>query len=108
MGGLLITTVLVTLAVTLMLAVLVAVTVAPMFLSLQLAEARRFSTARWLAWSAGTVALGLGCAYFLAARTSAPTVVAVLPLALTWSGPAVLVLLEAGQTRYGGRAGQHE
>lgn len=108
MVGMLVTTVTFTLLVALGLAALLAVTVVPMFVSLQMADARRFSTARCLAFSAATVLAGIGYAYVLHSRADVPTVVAALPLLLTWAGPGALWLLEAGQWRYGGRAGEHE
>lgn len=91
-----------------LLAGLVAVTVLPVFVALQMADVRRFSTARWFAVSGAGVLVGLGSAYLLHKRAGVPTVVAAVPLVLTWAGPAVLWLLEEGQTRLGGRAGAHE
>jgi multidrug efflux pump subunit AcrB len=108
MGGMLVATVTFTLIVVVLLAVLVAVTVVPVFVALQMADARRFSTWRWLVFSGITIAAGLGWAYLLHKHDGVPRIVAVLPLVLTWAGPAALWLLEAGQTRWGGRAGLHE
>jgi hypothetical protein len=108
MVGLLVTLVTFTLLVALIVAGLVAVTVLPVFVSLQMADARRFSTARWFVFSGLTVIAGVGYAFLLKRHTEVPTVVALLPLALTWAGPAALWLLEAGQTRIGGSAGRHE
>jgi hypothetical protein len=107
MGGLLVATVTFTVLVAVVLALLVLVTVAPVFLTLQMADNRRFSTGRWFGFSAATVLIGLAFAYRLH-DTDLPRVVQVLPLVLTWAGPAALWLLEEGQTRVGGRAGQHE
>lgn len=107
MVDLLVTTVLFTLLVALMVALLVAVTVLPVFVALQMADVRRFSAARWFAVSAGTVLTGLGYAYVLHGR-DLPRPVQLLPLVLTWAGPGALWLLEANQTRFGGRAGRHE
>ena len=107
MVGLLVATVTFTLIVVIVLALLVVVTVVPLFLTLQMAEGRRFSTFRWGAASAVTVLAGLGWAYLLHKHDVA-RVVTVLPLALTWAGPAALWLLEERQVRLGGRAGQHE
>lgn len=107
MGGLLVTTVTFTLIVALGLVVLVAVTVLPVFVTLQMADARGFSTARWFAVSAVFVLLGLGYSYVLH-NHDAPRFVQLLPLVLTWAGPGALWLLEASQSRYGGRAGAHE
>jgi hypothetical protein len=108
MGGLLVTLIVVTVAVTLATAALLAVTVLPLYVALAMADARRFSTARWVAVSAVLITLGLGYAYLLHSHTKVPAVVAVLPLLLTWGGPGALWLLDEGQTRIGGRAGRHE
>jgi Cu/Ag efflux pump CusA len=108
MVGLLVTLVTFTVLVALLLAALVVVTVLPVFVALQMADARGFSTARWLIVSGLTVLAGVGYAYLLHKHTHVPTVVALLPLGLTWAGPGALWLLEAGQTRLGGSAGRHE
>jgi Cu/Ag efflux pump CusA len=108
MGGLVVTLVSFTVLVALLVAALVLVTVAPVFVALQMADARRFSTTRWLVVSVLTVVAGVGYAYLLHKHTHVPTVVALLPLALTWAGPGALWLLEAGQTRLGGVPGRHE
>lgn len=107
MGALLVATLSFTVIVAFGVAVLVALTVAPVFVSLQMADARRFSTARWFVVSAGTVLAGLGYAYVLHG-TDVPRVVQLLPLPLTWAGPGALWLLEGAQSRLGGRAGRHE
>jgi hypothetical protein len=107
MGGLVVATVSFTVLVAVALAVLVALTVVPVFLSLQMADVRRFSTLRWFLVSAATVLVGLGYAYVLH-KHHLPRIVKVLPLLLTWAGPAALWLLEEGQTRVGGSAGRHE
>ena len=108
MVGLVVSTVVFTLIVAVVLVLLVAVTVAPVFLALQMADSRSFSTARWFGVSALGVVLGLGLAYVFHNRDGVPTLLAALPLVLTWAGPAALWLLEEGQTRLGGRAGLHE
>jgi ABC-type transport system involved in cytochrome c biogenesis permease component len=90
------------------LALLTAVTVLPVFTARQLAEARRFSTARWSVVASVAVLLGLGGAYRLHQHHGTSTLMAALPLLLTWAGPAGLWLLEEGQSRVGGRAGRHE
>jgi multidrug efflux pump subunit AcrB len=108
MVGLVVSTVTFTVIVALLLAVLVALTVLPVFVALQMADARRFSTTRWLGVSALAVLVGLGLAYLLHNRDGVPGIVAVLPVVLTWAGPALLWLLEEGQTGIGGRAGVHE
>jgi hypothetical protein len=107
MVGLLVATVSFTLIVTVVLAVLVAVTALPLFVALQMADGRRFSTTRWAAVATATIVVGLGLAYVLHQHGRAGILV-VLPLALSWAAPAVLWLLESGQTRIGGRAGLHE
>jgi hypothetical protein len=107
MGGLLVTLVTFTVIVALAVAVLVVVTVVPMFVALQMADARRFSTGRWGAISAIGVLVGLALAYELHKHhASAPLVV--LPLLVTWAAPAALWLLSEDQVRIGGRAGLHE
>ena len=107
MGGLLVATVTFTVIVAIVLAVLVAVTVVPVYAAVQMAEVRRFSTTRWCAVASGTVVLGLAVAYELH-KHHVSRLLVVLPLVLTWAGPSALWLLEAGQTRIGGRAGAHE
>ena len=107
MVGLLVATVTFTVIVVVALALLAAVTVVPLFVTLQMADARRFSTFRWGAVSAVAVVVGLGAAYLLHKHDVA-RLISVLPLVLTWGGPAGLWLLEDGQTRVGGRAGLHE
>lgn len=107
MVGLLVATVTFTLIVALVVAVLAAVTVLPVCVVVQMAETRRFSTARWFAVAAVTVLVGLLGADKLRGNDVSRLLVA-LPLVLTWIGPAVLWLLEPGQTRIGGRAGAHE
>lgn len=108
MGGLVVATVSFTAIVVVLVAVAVAITVLPVFVSLQMADTRRFSSARWLAFSAVTIVAGIGYSYELHKHTSVPLAVSALPLALTWAGPGLLWLLEAGQTKIGGRPGRHE
>lgn len=108
MLGVLFATVVFTALVTAGLAVLVALTVLPVFVSLQLADARHFSTPRWFTLSAGAVLVGLGYADALHRHGHLPLVVIALPLLFTWAGPGALCLLEGRQTRIGGRSGQHE
>lgn len=107
MVGLIVSTVAFTVMVAFIVAVLVALTVMPVFVALQMAEVRRFSTGRWFAFSGLAVVVGLGLAYLVHQR-DVPGYVAGFPLFLTWAGPAALWLLEEGQTRVGGRAGVHE
>lgn len=107
MVGLLVTLVSFTVLVAVGLALLVAVTVVPVFFALQMADARRFSTARWFAVAGLAVLAGLALAYVLH-KHDAPRVLQLLPLVLTWLGPAALWLLSEDQVRIGGRAGSHE
>ena len=107
MVGLLVATVSFTLIVSVLVAVLVALTVVPVYVAVQMAETRRFSTTRWVAVSGVAVLIGLMCAYKLHQHDLSRILVA-LPLALTWAAPIVLWLLEPGQRRVGGRAGAHE
>ena len=86
---------------------LVVVTVLPLYVALQMADSRRFSTARWAAVSAVGILGGLGYAYVLH-RGDSPKLLPLLPLILTWVGPAALFLLDGAQARVGGRAGRHE
>lgn len=107
MGGLLVATVTFTLLVAVAVAVLVAITVVPVFVAVQMAEARRFSTTRWFFVAGGTVLAGLAAAYLINKHDVSRIVVA-LPLALTWAAPVLLWLLEPTQARLGGTAGLHE
>lgn len=105
MLGLLVATVSFTLLVGVLMAALTAVTVVPVFVALQLADARRFSTARWLVISSFGVLVGVDGAWTLHRHHH---LLAAVPLVMTWGGPLMLWLLEEGQTRFGGRAGLHE
>src|SRR4051794_9134461 len=89
-------------------ALAVAVTVAPVYVALNMADSRRFSTGRWALVSGAGVVLGVGYAYMLHRSHDLPLVITALPLALTWVGPGLLWLLEPGQVKLGGRAGAHE
>lgn len=82
-------------------------TVVPYVVALDLAQGRRFSTARSGALALGGVLVGLGGA-FLLYRSDLPTVLVALPLAMTWAVPGVLWLLDERQALLGGRAGAHE
>ncbi|MEO6203947.1 MAG: hypothetical protein ABIO67_00965 [Mycobacteriales bacterium] len=97
-----------TLVVALVTVALVAVTVVPLYVALQLADARGFSPARWVVVTVGGIAIGLGSAYVLHGRDGTPRLFALLPLILTYVGPASLFLLESSQRALGGRAGRHE
>ena len=108
MVGLLVSTVLFTAIVAVALALLVAVTVAPMYVALEMADARRFSTGRWALVASVGIVLGIGYAYVLHHSHHLPLIVRVLPLALTWVGPGLLWLLDPSQQQLGGRAGAHE
>lgn len=108
MADMLVATVVFTLIVAVLLAAGAAVTLLPAYVALQLADARRFSSARWLAVTAAGIVAGLGLAHLLHQGGQVPAVVAVLPLAVTWLGPAMLVLLGENLTRIGGRTGRHE
>jgi hypothetical protein len=84
------------------------VTLVPFVLALQMADSRRFSTARW-----GTVALvgslaGLALALLFYRSDRLPDPAALLPLAFTWAGPGGLWLLTGEEELVGGRAGVHE
>ena len=107
MGGLVVAMISFTGIMALLLAVLVAVTVVPVYAAVQMAEVRRFSTTRWCAIASVAVVLGLGLAYELH-KHDVTRLLVMLPVVLTWAAPAALWLLEAGQTRIGGRAGAHE
>ena len=87
---------------------LVLVTVAPLYLALQLADNRGFSTTRWTVVSVAGVLVGLAAAYALHGRAGTPSYAVVLPLVLTYTGPIVLMALTPEQKRFGGRAGRHE
>jgi hypothetical protein len=108
MIDLIVATVLFTAVVALLTVLAVLVTVAPMYVALEMADARRFSTGRWALVTGVGVVLGLGYTYVLHHSRDLPLVVTALPLALTWVGPGLLWLLDAGQVKLGGRAGRHE
>ena len=107
MIDLVVATVAFTVVVAVLLVGAVLVTVAPLYAALQMADARRFSTTRWAVVTGALIAIGLAYAWRLHSG-DLPTVVALLPLALTWAGPAALWLLDESQARIGGRAGLHE
>lgn len=103
MAGLLLATLVVTVLVAVGLAVLVAVTVVPLFLTLQVADARGASPARAITGGSLAVLLGLGAAYGLRSHL----VAAVCCLLVSWAGPLLTRTLPAGG-RLMGRAGRHE
>ncbi len=108
MIDLLVSTVAFPLVVTVLTAGLLLVTVAPLYLALQLADNRGFSTTRWTVVSVVGVLVGLVGAYALHKREGMPSYAVVLPLVLTYLGPIVLLALTPEQSRIGGRAGRHE
>ena len=87
---------------------LAAVTLVPFVVALQMADARRFSTARWGALTIACSLVGLALAALVVRSDTLPSVAALLPLALTWAGPAGLWLLTGEEELVGGRAGRHE
>lgn len=82
-------------------------TVVPYVVALDMAQARRFSTARAGALALTGVLVGLAGA-FLLYRSDLPTVLLLLPLGLCWLVPGALWLLDEGQVAVGGRQGAHE
>lgn len=90
------------------LALLAAVTLVPFVAALQMAETRRFSTARWGAIALVAIGLGLLLALVFYRSDSVPSAAALLPLVLTWAGPGALWLLTGEEALVGGRAGAHE
>ena len=108
MVDLIVATVLFTAIVALLTTLAVLVTVAPIYVALNMADTRRFSTGRWALLSAVGVVVGIGCAFVLHRSDDLPRVVTALPLVLTWVGPGLLWLLEPRQAKLGGRAGAHE
>ena len=108
MVDLLVATVAFVLVVAVLLVALVVLVVLPLYAALQMADTRRFSTARWAVLTAVGIVAGLGYAYVLHRGDDTPRLLPLLPLAATWAGPAVLWLLDGRQERVGGRAGRHE
>ena len=96
----------VTLIVALGLVLLAAITLLPFFVTLQRADALRFSTARWGAVSLVGSLLAVAFA-LLVLRSDRSALLAVLGLPLAGLGPLLLALFEGGE-RVGGRAGRHE
>ena len=96
------------LVIALLTAGLVAVTVLPVYLALQLADNRGFSTGRCTAVTVLGVLIGLAGAYAAHKRDGAPAYAALLPLVMTYFGPMLLLTLSPAQTRVGGRAGLHQ
>ena len=103
----LVTTVSFTVLLFVVVAVGVGLVVAPFVVALHMAESRRFSTLRWGAVALGGSAAGALLTLLLWRRPELPTVVALIPLVLTWLGPTTLWVLEEGQS-VGGRPGRHE
>lgn len=108
MIDLLVATVAFSVVVLLLLVAAVLLVVAPLYAALQMADSRGFSTARWTVVSSLAVLAGLATAYVLHQRGGIPEPVSLLPLPLTWAGPALLWVLDPAQQRIGGRAGLHE
>ena len=90
------------------LALLSLVTLVPFVLALQMADIRGFSSTRWGAVSltGSLVALGLLLVFYRS--DTIPTAAALLPLLLSFAGPAGLWLLTGEEAEVGGRAGRHE
>ena len=88
------------------LALLAAVTLVPFVVTLQLADARRFSPTRWGAASLAGSVLGLALA-LLIVRSDRPTALVAVGLLPALAGPALLKLLPTGAP-LGGRAGRHQ
>ena len=88
------------------LALLAAVTLVPFVLTLQLAETRRFSSARW-----GSVSLAgsllAGALVLLVLRSDRPALLAVVALPMAFLGPLLLSALQ-GSESVGGRVGRHQ
>ena len=108
MGDLLLAALLFPLLVAVAVALLAAFTLLPFVVALQMADARRFSTARWGAFAIVASLIGLGLALLVARSDTLPSVGVVIPLAVTWAGPAALWLLTGEEELVGGRAGRHE
>ena len=108
MGDLLLAALVFPLLVALGLALLAALTLVPFVVALQMADARRFSTARWGAVAITCSLVGLALAALVVRSDTLPTAGALVPLALTWGGPAALWLLTGEEELVGGRAGRHE
>ncbi len=83
-----------------------ALTVVPFVRTVDMAEQRGLSTARAGAFALALIALGLLGA-LVVYRGDRPTALLLVPLVLTWAGPLAMSLLERGQTRLAGRAGEH-
>ena len=108
MADLLLAAVVFPLVVALGVALLAAFTLLPFVVALQMAESRRFSTARWGAVAIVTSLVGLAFALLVLRSDALPTVGVVVPLALTWAAPGALWLLTGEEELVGGRAGRHE
>lgn len=88
------------------LVLLASITLLPFFVTLQRADALRFSTARWGVISLVGSLAAVGFA-LLVLRSERSAVFAVLGLPLAGLGPLLLAMFEGGE-RVGGRAGRHE
>ena len=90
------------------LAVLAGFTLVPFVLALEMADRRRFSSTRWGAIAITGSLVGLALTLLFVRSDRVPSVIALLPLLLTWAGPSALWLLTGEETAVGGRAGAHE
>ena len=102
------TAVLVALLTVLVLGVLLAacvvlLVVLPFVVSVDMAERRGFSPARW-----GALCLAVLAVAAVVGRRSWGSVLFVVPVALTWAVPGALALLDPTLTRFAGRQGAHE
>jgi predicted membrane protein len=90
------------------LALLAALTLVPFVVALRMADERAFSTTRWGAVALAGSLLGLLLALAFYRSDRIPSLATLLPLVLTWTGPAALWLLNGQEAAAGGRAGAHE
>jgi hypothetical protein len=92
----------------LVLAALAAVTVVPGFVTVQLAEERGLDLTRWAWFGTGLALLFTTLAAIsFAGLVSVPVWFGVLPLLLTWVGPALASQIAVGDVALGGRPGKH-
>lgn len=96
------------LLVTVALALLASVTLVPFVVALRMADERAFSTTRWGAVALAGCAVGLLLALYVFRSDRVSGLAALLPLVVTWAGPAALWLLSGEEAAVGGRAGAHE
>lgn len=96
------------LIVALALALLALVTLVPFVATLQMADRRGFTTARWGAVSLAGSLLALAVAVVFYRSDSIPTWGALLPLIFSLAGVGGLWMLSSDEVEVGGRAGRHE